>query len=306
MKFKSVLKSPYFYFIMLLPLGLLLLAAAKFVPGFADFYYKTLYRYLGGFFGSITGILPFSLMEAGIASIVILAVIWIRKLVLKSEESKEAVLKYFKTVLMKILSIVCAVVFLFSAFCGTNYHRKGFAEEIGLEVKKSSVDELYELCSFLLEEAVASGENLLHNENGETVFESSPEKTGGQGTDIVDELKNMDIADIRALVDTCSEAELDFMMDGVKMNEALAAYSIQTPTGVGIAASFRKESDGGILTNNLLSRIIVKVSSAAESRLDGCPLATMSSSGAGTKGLVVILPVIEAANTIGVSGEKTV
>jgi hypothetical protein len=93
--------------------------------------------------------------------------------VLKSREGKEAVLKYSKTVLMKILSIICAVLFLFCAFCGTNYYRPGFAEEIGLEVKKSSAEELYELCAFLLDEAIDSGENLLHDENGRTVFAPS-------------------------------------------------------------------------------------------------------------------------------------
>ena len=59
-----------------------------------------------------------------------------------------------------------------------------------------------------------------------------------------------------------------------------------------------------VLKNDLLTRIMLKVSSAAESRLDGCPLPTMSSSGAGTKGLVVILPVSEAADALEVSMEK--
>ena len=56
----------------------------------------------------------------------------------------------------------------------------------------------------------------------------------------------------------------------------------------------------------LMSRIVLKVSSAAESRLDGCPLPTMSSSGAGTKGLVVILPVSETAKAIGADRLQTV
>lgn len=50
---------------------------------------------------------------------------------------------------------------------------------------------------------------------------------------------------------------------------------------------------------NLASRITLAVTAAAESRLDGCPLPTMSSSGAGTKGLVVILPISETAKAIG-------
>ena len=173
MNLKSILKSPCFYFIMLLPLGILLLLAARFVPGFADFYHGTFYKFFGGIFGSLTGIFPFSFMEFGIAFLVFLLVFWIRKLVLKSKESEEAVLKYFKTVLIKIFSIASAVIFLFCAFCGTNYYRKGFAEEIGLEVRKSSSEELYELCVFLLDEATESGKNLLHNENGETVFAPS-------------------------------------------------------------------------------------------------------------------------------------
>ena len=158
---------------MLLPIGISLIALARFVPGFADFYYRNVYRYLGGLFGSITGIFPTSLMELGIAFLVFLMGFWIYKLVLKSKEGEKAMLKYFKTVLMKIFSIASAVVFLFCAFCGTNYYRAGFAKEIGLSVEKSSVSELYELCAFLLEETTESGKNLLHDENGVTVFAPS-------------------------------------------------------------------------------------------------------------------------------------
>lgn len=171
MKLKTILKSPYFYFIMLLPAGLLLLLGARCIPGFADFYYETVYRYSGGFFGSITGLLPFSLMETAIAALIVLAVYWIVKLVLKSRESEKAMLSYFKTVLMRIISIGCAAVFLFSAFCGTNYYRKGFSEELGLEVKKSSVDELYALCEHLLSEAAESGAQLYREDDNITRFD---------------------------------------------------------------------------------------------------------------------------------------
>ncbi|MEI3380929.1 MAG: L-serine ammonia-lyase, iron-sulfur-dependent, subunit alpha [Dorea sp.] len=90
------------------------------------------------------------------------------------------------------------------------------------------------------------------------------------------------------------------------MNETRAAYSEETKTGVGIADAIRSEKASGLLKDDLMTRIMLKVSSAAESRLDGCPLPTMSSSGAGTKGLVVILPVSEAADVLDVSEEKKV
>ena len=116
----------------------------------------------------------------------------------------------------------------------------------------------------------------------------------------------MQLSEIRALVDQISEEKLHFMLNGVKMNETLAAYSETHTSGLGIANAFRTEIGSPLLAQDLMSSILLKVSSAAESRLDGCPFPTMSSSGAGTKGLVVILPVSETAKTINATAEKTV
>lgn len=173
MNFKKFIKSPFFGFLMLVPIGFLLLAAAKFIPGFADLYYKTAYRYLGGIFGSITGSVPFSLMEAGICVLFGLLVFWIVRLVLRGKKGKNAVLRYFFGVLKSVVSVACTVFFLFAVFSGTNYYRESFADKIGLEVKDSSADELYDLCAFLLEEAAESGAQLEHAENGETLFPGS-------------------------------------------------------------------------------------------------------------------------------------
>lgn len=59
-----------------------------------------------------------------------------------------------------------------------------------------------------------------------------------------------------------------------------------------------------LFSEDLLTRIIRKVTAAAENRLDGCPLPAMSSSGAGTKGLVVSIPVNEVAEELHISLEK--
>ncbi len=141
--------------------------------------------------------------------------------------------------------------------------------------------------------------------NGEVLLEAGETAGSGAAADPAEELKEMPIAGIRALAEECSEEELSFLYDGVEMNEALAAYSETTPTGVGIADTLRGRLGSPLLANDLMNRILLKVSSAAESRLDGCPLPTMSSSGAGTKGLVVILPVSETALALGASREKT-
>lgn len=142
--------------------------------------------------------------------------------------------------------------------------------------------------------------------NEEVLLEKETTTTVAGDDALVNALLEMSIADIRKLVATATEEELDFMLDGVAMNESLAAYSEDKEVGVGIAQNLRKEINAGLLANDLANKIVLKVSSAAESRLDGCPLPTMSSSGAGTKGLVVILPVSETAKAIGASKLQTV
>ncbi|MBQ7875056.1 MAG: DUF3810 domain-containing protein [Oscillospiraceae bacterium] len=151
-------------------MGFLLLAAGRFIPGFADFYHEWVYKPLGGIFGSITGIIPFSLMEAAIATGIGLLVYWLVKLVLKGKEGKSAVLRYFGGVLMKIFSIASAVFFLFAVFSGVNYYRETFSEKIGLAAEKSQVSELYELCKELIAEAKEAGAELEHADDGRTVF----------------------------------------------------------------------------------------------------------------------------------------
>ena len=152
----------------------------------------------------------------------------------------------------------------------------------------------------------SSHTNLVHLEkNGQVLMSTSAHSQTSNNGDIIAALKSMTVAQIRQVVEEIPVSELDFLMDGVQMNEDLAAYSEAAPSGVGIADALRQEIGSSLFANDLLNRILTKVASAAESRLDGCPLPTMSSSGAGTKGLVVILPVSETAKALGCSKELT-
>ena len=148
--------------------------------------------------------------------------------------------------------------------------------------------------------------NLVYLEkNGQVLVDVQASAQTAAASGDVDTLKAMTVSQIRAMVDSASEKELAFLWEGVEMNEALAAYSESNSVGIGIADTLRKNINSELFANDLLNRILLKASSAAESRLDGCPLPTMSSSGAGTKGLVVILPVSETAKALGTSREQT-
>ena len=148
--------------------------------------------------------------------------------------------------------------------------------------------------------------NLVYLErNGSVLLDEKAVAQNTAAAREVEILKELTVSQLRAMVDSASEEELAFLAEGVEMNGALAAYSESTPTGVGIADTLRGSIGTALFADDLLNQILLKTASAAESRLDGCPLPTMSSSGAGTKGLVVILPVSETAKALGSSREQT-
>lgn len=146
---------------------------------------------------------------------------------------------------------------------------------------------------------------ILTKVNDEVVFEKEL-SSAASDNELIDSLKEMTFAEIRSLVDSATEEELSFMLDGVAMNEALSDYSLHNEIGIGIAKTFRENMGGKLLSGDLMNQIMMRVMSAAENRLDGCPYPTMSSAGAGTKGLVVILPISETAKAVGATKEQTV
>lgn len=107
------------------------------------------------------------------------------------------------------------------------------------------------------------------------------ENTLNTQSSLISSLKQMQISDIVDLVDELDVNDIEFLNDGVKMNLELADYA--KDHNLPLSSSF---------STNLISIL----TSAIEARLSGCPLSTMSSSGAGTKGIALILPIHIVAN----------
>lgn len=114
-------------------------------------------------------------------------------------------------------------------------------------------------------------------------------------------LKEMTLAQLRAGVESIPEGDLRPMLDGMRMNGALADYGLEHPVGVGIGAALQKLSDSDVFGHSLLSRIMTRTAACAESRMSGCPYAVMSSAGSGNHGITAILPVVELAGALGKS-----
>lgn len=117
---------------------------------------------------------------------------------------------------------------------------------------------------------------------------------------LYEELSNLKIIEIVDLIENCTNDELLFLYDGVVMNTVLSDFGLSgnNKNGLGIAHRLEELTKSNVLGDTLLSRIMVKIASATESRMSGCPYSAMSSAGSGNHGLTTIIPVVEFSEYI--------
>lgn len=108
---------------------------ARSVPGTGDRYALLIYPAIVGIAGRFSGLFPFAVVELLSYALVLYCVVYgIRHI------------REGKRLLVRTLFVIACLFFLFTFNCGINYYRTPFSKTSGLEVKKSTEEELRNLC----------------------------------------------------------------------------------------------------------------------------------------------------------------
>lgn len=182
----------------LMSAALLVLAAKS--SAFAEWYSEYIYPLAVNSIGRISGLFPFSVSEIGIYILLAVFIVTMVRMVIKTvgsgtgrentadravTDGRDAQKKpckssvcIFISWLSGILLAAGILLFLYTACCGINYHRKSFSGEEGIITYHYSADELKEICIWLTEEVNARADEVKRDGGGQLMLEAS-ERDGG-------------------------------------------------------------------------------------------------------------------------------
>ena len=162
-----------YYVIPAFVIALSLLLAAQYAGGFAEWYSCNVYPFFVNTIGRASSVFPFSVCEILLYILILAAAVGATLSVIFFIKGKGR----RKKLLMRILSVViCFAVSIYLAFtllCGINYYRTPFSQVCGLDVDTYTVQDLADLCVYLM---VNTNEAAKHIETDETLTVSLSDK----------------------------------------------------------------------------------------------------------------------------------
>jgi len=137
--------------------------------------------------------------------------------------------------------------------------------------------------------------------NDQTIFSKPCAVETDNLNEIFTALSAKDIFDFSTTVAT---EKIAFINDAAKLNCALSQEGLRADYGLHIGRTLQKQIGKGLLSDDLLNRIVIETTAASDARMGGANLPAMSNSGSGNQGITATLPVIVVARHIKATEEQ--
>ncbi|WP_431831754.1 serine dehydratase subunit alpha family protein [Actinobacillus genomosp. 2] len=129
---------------------------------------------------------------------------------------------------------------------------------------------------------------VVESENAENVFANLTAK------DIYDFSLNVELEKIR------------FIQQAAILNSALSQEGLNQDYGLHIGRTLQKQIGKGLISDDLLNRIVIETTAASDARMGGANLPAMSNSGSGNQGITATMPVVVVARHLAASEEQLI
>ena len=143
---------------------------------------------------------------------------------------------------------------------------------------------------------------VLIEKNGNIIYQAP---TDNSVTDdsytVFNQLNTKDIFDFSMQV---ALDKIEFINQAETLNAALSAEGLRKDYGLHIARTLQQHIGDGLLSDDLLSRIMIHTTAASDARMGGATLPAMSNSGSGNQGITATMPVVVVADHLKVSPER--
>lgn len=117
-------------------------------------------------------------------------------------------------------------------------------------------------------------------------------------------LKDITLQDIREFVETVPYSDIEFLLEGVKLNMDIAKAGLEKKSGPGLGAAMNLLMNEGVMQKDVINEARVLTSAACDARMAGVNMPVMSSAGSGNHGITAIIPPTVVCEYMGYNDEK--
>ncbi|MFP1721509.1 serine dehydratase subunit alpha family protein [Lonsdalea quercina] len=100
--------------------------------------------------------------------------------------------------------------------------------------------------------------------------------------------------------------KIEFIMEAAKLNSALSQEGQRKPYGLNISGTLTATVRQGLMSNDLLSKMLIQTVAASDARMGGAPVTAMSNFGSGNQGITATMPVVVLAAELKSSQEELI
>jgi len=143
---------------------------------------------------------------------------------------------------------------------------------------------------------------VLIEKNGKVVFAEETQQIATDDTEY-------SLAGVKArdIYDFAIEAPLEmigFIRESATLNCSLSESGLSGQYGLNVGATMGRQIDRGLLSDGLLTRILMRTAAASDARMGGASLPAMTNSGSGNQGISATMPVVVMAEHLKAGEEE--